>query len=455
MLAPSDKQLLMSLEAGRALRATVSRSSHADWVPAADRLDPIEILEASGQDRMADLLPLRYGRMARSPFAFFRGAAQIMAHDLQHTPVTGIRVQACGDCHLCNFGAFATPERRLVFDLNDFDETLPAAWEWDVKRLAASFVLAARANGSRRRESEAAQAMVASYRGHMRSLVALSPLEVWYASVDVQSILDEMQDSEWRKQVSKEVNKNLKRTIAEHYFPKLTQETGSQVLIRDQPPLVYHLAEPIQERMLLMLQHYRLSLPEERRHLLDRYQLIDVAVKVVGVGSVGTRCFILLLMSEDRHPLFLQVKQASQSVLEPYFGGDHQHHGQRVVVGQRRTQAASDLFLGWTQDELGRHYYIRQLRDVKMSADVSLMTGRRLRRYGELCGRVLARAHARLGSAPQIAGYLGRSDSFDQAVAKFAVAYADQSEADHAALLRAIASERLPVYYEDTTDARN
>ncbi|MBS2036739.1 DUF2252 domain-containing protein [bacterium] len=439
----------MTLEAGRALRAQVSRSSHAQWAPAPERRDPIAILEESGQTRMPDLLPLRYGRMARSPFAFFRGAAQIMAYDLQHTPVTGIRVQACGDCHLCNFGAFATPERRLVFDLNDFDETLPAAWEWDLKRLAASFVLAARANGLGRRRSEAAQTAVASYREHMRSFVALSPLEAWYASVDVQSIMDEMQDSEWRKQVRKEVHRNLKRSIAEHHFPRLTQESDGRIEIRDNPPLVYHLPEPVAERMQFMLGTYRQSLPEERRDLLDRYRFVDCAVKVVGIGSVGTRCFIVLLMSDDGHPLFLQVKQANQSVLEPYFGADQHHHGQRVVVGQRRTQAASDLFLGWTQDRLGRQYYVRQLRDVKISADISTMTGRRLRRYAELCGRVLARAHARLGAAPLIAGYLGRGESFDQAVAEFALAYADQTEADHSALLQAIASERLPVMWEE------
>ncbi|MFN8607040.1 MAG: DUF2252 domain-containing protein [Vulcanimicrobiota bacterium] len=443
----------MTMEAGRALRAHVSRSSHADWTPASDRPDPIELLKESGSCRMGDLLPLRYGRMARSPFAFFRGAAQIMASDLQHTPNSGIRVQACGDCHLSNFGAYATPERRLVFDLNDFDETLQAAWEWDLKRLATSFVLAARANGLGRHKAEAAQAAVASYREHMRSFVPLSPLETWYASVDVQSIMDEMQDSEWRKQVRKEVQKGLRRGIAEHHFPKLTQESDGQILIRDHPPLVYHLPEDrhprdLAERLEFMLEHYRRSLPEERRDLLARYQLVDCAVKVVGVGSVGTRCFIVLLMSADRHPLFLQLKQANQSVLEPYFGAEHHHHGQRVVVGQRRTQAASDLFLGWSQDQSGRQYYVRQLRDVKISADFSTMTGRRLRRYAELCGRVLARAHARLGAAPLIAGYLGRSDSFDQALGQFAIRYADQTEADHSALLQAIQDDRLPVFWE-------
>lgn len=402
---------------------------------------------------MADLLPLRYGRMARSPFAFFRGAAGIMAYDLQHTPSTGIRVQASGDCHLCNFGAFATPERRLVFDLNDFDETLPAAWEWDVKRLAASFVVAARANGLGRRQAEAAQAAVASYREHVRNFIPLSPLEAWYSSVDVQSIMDEMQDSDWRRQVRKEVQKSLKRTVADHYFPKLTQEIDGQIRIRDNPPLIYHLPEhndelELAERVQLMLGLYQESMAEERRDLVRRYRFVDCAVKVVGVGSVGTRCLIALLMSDDRHPLLLQIKQANQSVLEPYFGADHHHHGQRVVIGQRRTQASSDLFLGWTQDKVGRQYYVRQLRDVKISADVSTMTGRRLRRYAELCGRVLARAHARLGAAPQIAGYLGRGDSFDQAVAQFAIRYADQTEADHSALLQAIKDDRLPVLWE-------
>lgn len=436
------------------MRAQVSRSSHADWQPAANRRDPIAMLEDSGQSRMQDLLPLRYGRMARSPFAFFRGAAQIMAYDLQHTPDTGIRVQACGDCHLSNFGGFATPERRLVFDLNDFDETLPAAWEWDVKRLAASFVVAARANGCGRKQADAAQAAVASYRESIRGFIALSPLECWYESVDVQSVVAEMQDSEWRKQVSKEVQKSLKRTITDHYFPKLTHEENGKIQIRDNPPTIYHLpehshAEALAERVAFLLEHYRQSLPEERRDLLSRYHFVDCAVKVVGVGSVGTRCLIALLISECNHPLFLQIKQANQSVLEPYFGADHAHHGQRVVIGQRRIQAASDIFLGWTQDQVGRQYYIRQLRDVKISADISLMTGRRLKRYADLCGRVLARAHARLGAAPQIAGYLGRGESFDQAVAQFALRYADQTEADHAALLTAIKDERLPVLWEE------
>lgn len=443
----------MSLEAGRALRAQVSRSSHADWQPAPNRRDPIEMLEDSAQGRMQDLLPLRYGRMARSPFAFFRGAAGIMAYDLQHTPNSGIRVQACGDCHLSNFGAFATPERRLVFDLNDFDESLPAAWEWDVKRLAASFVMAARANGGGRRQAEAAQAAVASYREYIRDFVPLSPLEAWYYQVDVQSIMDEMQDSDWRKQPRKEVQRTLKRTIAEHYSPKLTHDPEGRIRIREHPPLVYHLPEPgdaqaLVERLKLMLEGYKASMAEERRDLFNRYRLVDCAVKVVGVGSVGTRCLIALLMDSERHPLYLQIKQASQSVLEPYFGADQAHHGQRVVVGQRRTQAASDLFLGWTQDEIGRHYYVRQQRDVKISADVSMMTARRLRSYAELCGRVLARAHARLGAAPRIAGYLGRGSSFDQAIAQFALRYANQTEADHSSLLQAIESKRLPVYWE-------
>ena len=445
----------MSLEAGRALRAQANRSSHADWQPAANRRDPIELLEDSGQSRLQDLLPLRYGRMARSPFTFFRGAAQIMAYDLQHTPDSGIRVQACGDCHLCNFGGFATPERRLVFDLNDFDETLPAAWEWDVKRLAASFVVAARSNGSGRKQADAALAAVASYRENMRTFVGLSPLEAWYSSVDVESIVAEMQDSEWRKQVRKEVQKNLKRTIADHYFPKLAHEQDGKLQIRDNPPVIYHLDELTSQEILthrlpLMLEAYKESLSEERRDLLSRYRYVDSAVKVVGVGSVGTRCLIVLLTAEDGgHPLFLQVKQANQSVLEPYFGADHAHHGQRVVIGQRRTQASSDLFLGWSQDELGRHYYIRQLRDVKMSVDVSLLTARRLKRYAELCGRVLARAHARMGAASMISGYLGRGESFDQAIAQFALRYADQTEADHAALLQAIHEKRLPVQWEE------
>ena len=355
---------------GKLLRKQTPRSSHAVWKPPLDRRDPIEILIESNADRVPHLVPIRHGRMLQSPFAFFRGAAAIMAADLAQTPTTGLRVQACGDCHLVNFGVFATPERRLLFDINDFDETLQAPWEWDLKRLAASFVVAGRHNQFKPSQSRAAAAACArSYRVQMARLSEMRAIDVWYERVEVDQFLARCPEKAFNRRDLGEIHKALHGFI-EHSIPELLEQEGQQTLIHDNPPLIYH---PQHAEAVEFVGHireaygrYRRSLPDERRVLLDRYALIDHAVKVAGVGSVGMRCGVLLLMAGPDDPLFLQVKEAGRSVLEPYVGKSTYDPGQRVVVGQRLMQAASDLFLGWTHSETGRHFYIRQLRDVKV-----------------------------------------------------------------------------------------
>ncbi|MDM0071197.1 DUF2252 domain-containing protein [Variovorax sp. J31P207] len=349
---------------GKGLRDTCPRESHADWKPLSDRPDPMHLLEHSNKRRMAELIPIRFGRMVRTSFTFYRGAALNMAADLAVTPTTGLRVQACGDCHLMNFGGFATPERRVVFDINDMDETLPAPWEWDVKRLAASFVLACRNNGfSADAARDAVLACVRSYRERMAEYSRMPVLQVWYSSIDVKKVLDSLTDEEARKRVQKRVAAAQERTVLEHDFPKLAMMAGEQPRIQDHPPLIYHLhgkgREELGERVKEAFVGYRESLQEDRRSLLDRYEPKDIAVKVVGVGSVGTYCAVLLLMAGERDPLFLQVKEARASVLEPYAGKSrHANHGQRVVNGYRMIQSASDIFLGWTLGRGGRHFSI-------------------------------------------------------------------------------------------------
>ena len=391
--------------------------------------------------------------MLQSPLAFYRGAAAIMAADLARTPVSGVRVQSCGDCHLLNFGGFATPERRHIFDINDFDETLPAPWEWDVKRLAASFVIAARnSRFSQRTARAAAAAAVRSYRERMAEYAEMPTLDAWYASVS--GIVENAEDPELRTRYERILRKERKRDHA-HEFARLAVDTGGVARIRDDPPLVYHpdLAHGARfstAGIRRAMERYRASLADERRVLFDRYRLCDVAVKVVGVGSVGTRCTIALFLAGENDPLFLQFKEARRSVLEPFAGKSaYPNRGERVVMGQRLMQAASDIFLGWTRGEGGRHFYVRQLRDVKISPMLELMKPRNLVNYATACGWVLARAHARSGDAAVLAGYLGKSTTFDDAIAGFAVAYADQNERDHAALVAAVRAGRI----EARTDA--
>jgi uncharacterized protein (DUF2252 family) len=439
---------------GKKLREHCPRTSHAVWKPPADRPDPVRLLEQSNKGRIPELIPIRYGRMVRSPFTFYRGAALNMAADLAVTPKSGIRVQACGDCHLLNFGDYATPERRIIFDINDLDETLPAPWEWDVKRLAASFVLACRSNGfSKGTARDATLACVRSYRERMAEYSQMSVLDVWYSSIDVEAVLPTIRDKEARRRHEKSLAKARARSVLEHDFPKLAAMAGRQPTIKDSPPLIYHPREPGVRDLLVRADAafgaYRESLQADRRVLLDRYELKDIAIKVVGVGSVGTFCAVLLLMASERDPLFLQAKEARRSVLEAYAGKSiYPSHGQRVVNGYRLMQSASDIFLGWTKGELGRHFYVRQLRDMKVGVQVELFTPSMMTQYAELCGWALARAHARSGVPTQISGYLGKSDVFDKAITAFAMAYGDQSERDHAILKRAARSGQVEVATE-------
>jgi uncharacterized protein (DUF2252 family) len=392
--------------------------------------------------------------MLQSPFAFFRGSAAVMAWDLSKTPTTGIRVQACGDCHASNFGGFASPERQLLFDINDFDETLQAPWEWDVKRLAASIILASRELGlGGGRCEDAVQTMAQSYREHMREYAHMRALEVWYSHMDAEVFIEEARTAASRKRWV-QVEEKARLQTAEHIFPKIANVINGRTRIVDHPPLVYHPRESdlMQKHVIQMFHAYRETLPAERRVILDRYHILDVARKVVGVGSVGTRCAVALLMAGEHDPMLLQFREALPSVLEPYAGKSrYANHGERVVTGQRMLQSASDVFLGWTRDEEGRSYYFRQLRDMKMKIDLENMTKGDWLEYVEICGWTLARAHARTGDAALIGGYLGRNDTFDSALAKFAASYADQADRDHAALVKAIRAGRLEA--QDTAAA--
>jgi uncharacterized protein (DUF2252 family) len=442
-LGPSV-QARMSI--GKALRERIARTAQATWKAPSDRPDPIEVLRHSDLGRLPELLPIRYGRMRQSPFAFFRGAAALMAWDLSKTPATGIQVQACGDCHASNFGGFASPERQLLFDINDFDETLRAPWEWDVKRLATSIILASRelgiGNGSCK---NAALAMAKSYREHMRDYARMRSLEVWYSHMDAEVFVDDAKTTSSKKRWQR-VETKARMQTAEHIFPKIADVINGRTQIVDHPPLIYHprASDLIRKHVTKMFHNYRETLPEERRVILDRYHIVDVARKVVGVGSVGTRCDVALLMAGEHDPLLLQFKEALCSVLDPYAGKSrYTNQGERVVTGQRMLQSASDVFLGWTRDEEGRDYYFRQLRDMKMKIDLENMTKADWFEYVEICGWTLARAHARTGDAALIAGYLGKSERFDSALAKFAVAYADQTDRDYATLVKAIRSRRI------------
>ncbi len=392
--------------------------------------------------------------MAVSPFTFYRGAASIMAADLAGTPSTGVRVQLCGDCHLLNFGAFATPERRVIFDINDFDETLPGPWEWDLKRLAASFVLAARSNSfAAAGQRDAVLACVRSYRERMAEFADMRALDVWYARIAMGTVLASLRDKATVARLRKRLDKIAAQTVIETDFPKMVAGSGDRYVIKDNPPLIYHhqhlnLAAN-QDNILHAFAAYRKTLPDDRGLLLDRYVLTDFALKVVGVGSVGTLCAVLLMMAEDDDPLFLQVKEARRSVLEPYLDKSvYANEGQRIVEGQRLMQSASDIFLGWTRGDEGREFYVRQLRDMKIKPLVEVFNATTMADYAELCGWTLARAHARSGDASMIAGYLGKSGRFDQALARFSLAYADQAERDHAAMLDALRQGRIEADFE-------
>jgi uncharacterized protein (DUF2252 family) len=434
------------LAAGKALRKQVPRRSHAEWSPATDRPDPVSLLEEQNRSRLEYLVPLRFERMSVSPFTFLRGTAIVMAVDLATTPVSGIRVQMCGDAHLNNFGIFATPERNQVFDLNDFDETLPGPWEWDVKRLAASIVVAGRNNAfSRDINRQAVLSCMASYRQRMWEYSQMRHLEVWYSRIDYATSLESVSSS-FRWWINKQSRRATRRTHVD-LVPKLTQEVNGQILIKPDPPVLTRLKDDELTHLLsAMVEEYRTTLREDRHVLLGKYRYVDVVHKVVGVGSVGTRCYVALLLGSDiNDPLFLQIKEARASVYEPYVGrSTFSNHGQRVVMGQRLMQASSGIFLGWTRLR-SIDFYIRQLRDMKLSVDISTLIEGGFIEYSKFCGWALARAHARSGDPAMISGYLGPKDVFDQAIAAFAETYADQTERDHATLVAYIKGAQAPV----------
>ena len=446
---------------GRAARAQVPRSSHADYASASQRSDPVELLQSQAASRVPELVPIRYGRMLVSPFTFYRGAALLMASDLASTPDSGLRAQLCGDAHLSNFGVFASPDRRLVFDLNDFDETLPGPWEWDVKRLAVSFEVAGRENGYSTKERKSiVRETVRAYREAMRQFAGMRALDVWYSRLDIDELAAELQS-----QMKKKMTKRLDRTLAKARtrdsmtaFSKLTQMVDGEPQIVSDPPLIErvhdlapgHEAEQVEKALHALLRGYRRSLQTDRRILLEEFRMVDIARKVVGVGSVGTRAWIVLMMGRDEQdPLFLQFKEAQASVLEEFTGkSEFGNHGERVVAGQHLMQASSDIFLGWLHverglDERPRDFYGRQLKDWKGSFDTEGALTKGVALYGRACGWTLARAHARSGDRIAIASYLGGSDVFDRAIAEFAGVYADQNELDYAALKQAVDTGRV------------
>ncbi|MDX2934742.1 DUF2252 domain-containing protein [Streptomyces ipomoeae] len=446
---------------GKAARSDAPRSAHAEFTPPAKRTDPVAVIKAQSAKRVPELVPIRYGRMSESPFRFYRGAAAIMAADLADTPRTGIRAQLCGDAHMLNFRLLASPERRLMFDINDFDETLPGPWEWDVKRLAASLVIAGRANGfSSKERASVVRAAVRSYRERMRSFAGLGNLDVWYTRFEADELQEQFTPALGAKDHDRweRARERARAHDTLQVFDKLTRVVDGKRRIAPDPPLLVRLEDllPEAERGALekeisrLIERYGHSLQSDRRFLLEGYRVADMARKVVGVGSVGTRCWIVLLLGkDDEDPLFLQAKEADESVLAPYAGAAaFRTQGERVVAGQRLMQATSDIFLGWERtqgiDGRRRDFYVRQLRDWKGIAVAETMSPRQMALFGELCGATLARAHARSGDRIAIAAYLGGGDVFDRALATFAELYADQNEKDHQALIDAIRAGRVP-----------
>jgi uncharacterized protein (DUF2252 family) len=435
---------------GRELRKRCDRKSHAAWTPPAHRRDPVELLIEQGKTRLQELLPLRYARMKTSPFAFLRGGAAVMAADLAGTPDSGLRVQAGGDCHCLNFGGFATPERRLVFDINDFDETAVAPWEWDLKRLATSFVVATLDILGKEARRDLAQRVAMRYRETMALLAETPVLEAWYQGMAVDSA-----EAAQSIGIGSATLRKARGFLTHPAVVTLSHRGGPEPRIEDEPPLVYH--PPASRRAAFlagvekMLDDYKASLTSAQRTLLDRYRFVDAAYKVVGVGSVGTLCGVLLMISGNGEALYLQFKEADASVLEAYAGASpYRHHGERVVRGQRLLQAASDMLLGYAKGPNGRDIYVRQLRDAKVKPTLETMTPRHFRRYAETCAEVLARAHARTADAVVLSAYLGKGTSFEDAIGTFAVDYAKQTEQDHASLQKAVKSGRLPDLPQDS-----
>jgi uncharacterized protein (DUF2252 family) len=438
---------------GRSLRSQTPIESHAEWSPGPER-NPVELIEEQNEDRLPWLVPVRRARMAVSPFAFYRGGARIMAADLASTSVSGLRTQICGDAHLANFGGYASPERRLVFDLNDFDETLPGPWEWDVKRLATSFIIAGRHNALEKKQCrKLVRKCIRTYSRAMSVLAEMRLTGVWYSMVEADRIVDAAETRELKKGTDKAINK-AKRADSRKALDKLAEEVDGEYRIRHDPPLLVRLRnlrdasarDQIHDETLRSFDAYRKSLPDDVAFLLGQFRIVDLALKVVGVGSVGTRCFVVMLEGRDRDdPLFLQLKQASQSVLEEHLPRSrYRNPGRRVVEGQRLMQTVNDIFLGWTRSRVAGHdYYCRQLKDWKYSADVDNATPKYLQVAADVRGWTLARAHARVGDPAAISGYLGSGKAFGRAIVEFAECYADQSEQDHAAFAAEIAGGRL------------
>jgi uncharacterized protein (DUF2252 family) len=441
---------------GKALRDVAARNQQSEWKPPANRADPVDLLIENSQGRIEELLPIRYGRMMVSPFTFYRGAAAIMAYDLSHTPATGLTLLADGDCHLLNFGGFATAERQLIFDINDFDEVSIAPWEWDVKRLATSFVIGGQSNGFDPADcKEAAWLAAQAYRLRMAEYTDMSTLQVWNDVFDLDAIIESMSSKEMKRFYTKKLAGATEQSAHEKEFAKLVFTAGDTPRIVDHPPLIFHHGDQrdkdLFQTAITTLDEYKKNVSLGVRWLVERFAVVDVAYKVVGVGSVGTVCGIILLMSGQGDPLFLQFKQARQSVLEPYCGASpFEHAGQRVVVGQRAMQTASDMFLGWATGtgKMHRHFYLRQLNDAKIKPVIEIMKPINLKNYAGLCGRVLARAHARTGDPVVLTGYMGKSTAFEDALVDFSIAYAKQNERDHAALLAAVRNGKIEAQSE-------
>ncbi|MFL9483097.1 DUF2252 domain-containing protein [Chitinophagaceae bacterium LWZ2-11] len=433
---------------GKALRKNVPRSSQADLKITSKRPTVLSFITESNKGRLQDLVPIRHQRMSVSPFTFYRGAASIMAYDLSKLPHTNLQVQAMGDCHLMNFGGFATPERSLVFDANDFDETHPAPWEWDLKRLATSFVLAARSNGLKDIDGvEMAHSLTQSYREHVAEFAEMNMLDLWYMKFDLETMRNTTKNETIKHMLDDALLKAHKSTHQKVFY-KITQNVLGNFEITNQPPLVYHAFDMEEDKRALhsFLEKYIASLQPDRQFLLSHYKTVDIALKVVGVGSVGTRCYVALLMNDKQEALFLQIKEARESVLEPYTGKSvYKHAGERVVQGQRLVQAASDIFLGWSTGFEGKHFYIRQLRDKKIAPDVDHFDKEILSAYARLCGRMLARAHTKTGTGHLLASYMGKSAALDESISKFALTYANQTEKDYEAFMKAIKEGKLKV----------
>lgn len=437
-----------ALNEGSSHRKRVPRSAHGDWSPPKQRPDPVAVLQATSVNRLEHLLPLRYSRMSISPFTYMRGSAAMMAYDLSSTPSSDLHVQLCGDCHLANFGAFASPERRILFDITDFDETFPGPWEYDVKRLATSFVLLCRENEYPKSTTrEVVLQMLQAYRTHMREFALKAPLDIWNYIIDSELLIKTAPDKATRLRRI-EFEKHVRTRTSEKRMNKLMHKEGDGFRLIEQPPLIARLKpkSELEASFMRALEKYPESLADDRRHLLSLYSLHDLAFKVVGVGSVGTRCGVALYLSPIGHRILLQVKEAYPSVLEKFADKNpYKHDGKRVVSGQRKMQCASDIFLGWGDDNKGRHYYVRQLHDMKTNLSMETLVGPVLFNFANMCGWALARAHAKSGDPVRISGYIGESDQIDKAITRFAFSYSDQCEEDYEVFMDAVRQKKLPV----------